>query len=94
MVAILIGGGAADRFASIHTVVSRSSKRGSPRMNPSPPKLRDTILVPEALRGLPIINRVMQHAPLYSLQAWAGAFDARPLGLTRVERSHVNPDYS
>jgi hypothetical protein len=61
-------------------------------MNPSPPNLRDTILVPEALRGLPIINRVMQHAPLYSLQAWAGAFDARPLGLTRVERSHVNDD--
>jgi transposase len=98
-------------------------------MNPNPPDLRDTILVPEALGGLPIINRVverigldallqqalphtdrrlrlphahalgvvirnlvMQHAPLYSLQAWAGGFDAGLLGLTRVERSLVNDD--
>jgi hypothetical protein len=37
-------------------------------------------------------NLVMQHAPRYSLQAWAGGFDAGLLGLTAVERSLKSDD--
>ncbi len=42
--------------------------------------------------GVVIRNLILQHAPLYALQAWAAGLDASSLGLTPRERALLNDD--